>query len=143
MSNPHFSIPNFVQVTNPDGINAMRALTKKHPQAASLFYILMEHMNENNCVMVSMALLARKMGVSRQTTSKAVTYLKTHRYLVVYKVGTTNAYSLNADLVWKSKSGDNRFEAMLTGKVLLTLDEQDDDVQIRVKKSMHQLELIK
>lgn len=131
-----FSAKKFVQITDPDGINALQVLTTQNPKASSLFCILMKYMDDKNCVMVSMALLAKKMNTSRQTTSKAVTYLKKNRYIVVYKVGTTNAYSLNADLVWKSKSGNNRYEAMLDGKVLLSLDEQDADIQenLEIKK---------
>jgi len=126
-----YSHKRFVQITDPDGVNALQVLTEKNPKAACLFCILMKHMDATNCVMVSMSLLAKKMGTSRQTTSKSVQYLKAHRYIMVYKVGTTNAYSLNADLVWKSASGNNRMEAMLTGKILLSLDEQDPEIYER------------
>ena len=134
--------PDFIQFANPGGLRAMQVLTRKNANAAALFYFMCEHMDKSNCLIASRTVLASRMCWSRSTVARAVRFLKQNKYVAVFKSGSSNVYCLNADIVWKTHA-DKRADAMLQGKVLLSLDEQDDDVQIKAKKSMHQLELIK
>jgi len=132
----------FVQLADPDGINAMIALSKANTKAAALFYFMMKYIDKDNCLIVSMDTLGAKMDCSPRTASRAVRYLREHRYIAVFKSGSMNVYTLNSDIIWKDY-GDKRTDALLQGAVLLGLEEQDADVQTRVKRSMNQLELVK
>ncbi|MDQ6961330.1 MAG: replication/maintenance protein RepL [Mariprofundaceae bacterium] len=131
----------FIQLTDPDGIDAMRVLTKANAMAANVFYFLMKYMDTDNCLVVSMHTISLSVGVSRQTISKSVSYLKKHQYIAVFKSGTSNVYTLNSNIVWKDR-GDKKVEALLYGAVLLSLDEQEPESKknASIKK---QLELIK
>jgi len=131
----------FIQLSDPDGIEAMQLITKENPMAANVFYLLMKNMDKQNCLIVSMSTLASKLHVCRNSISRAIKYLRENKYIAIYKSGTTNVYTLNANIVWKDR-GDRKMEALLYGKVLLSLDEQDDDIQANadVKK---QLEVVK
>jgi len=120
--------PDFVQLKDPDGIKAMRLLTKANPMAANVFYLFMQYMDKSNCLIVSMATIGSKLDISRPTVYRAVKYLKENRYIAVLKSGTTNVYCLNSDIVWKD-NGDKRLEALLYGAVLLSLDEQEKPVK--------------
>jgi len=132
----------FVQLSDPDGIKAMRLLTNANPMAANVFYLFMQHMDSQNCLIVSMDTIGGKLGISRPTVYRAVKYLKENNYIAVLKSGTSNVYTLNANIVWKDR-GDKKVEALLYGAVLLSLDEQPDDIKKIVAKKNNQLELIK
>jgi len=131
----------FIQLSDPDGIEAMQLITKENPMAANVFYLLMKNMDKQNCLIVSMATLASKLHVCRNSISRAIKYLRENKYIAIYKSGTTNVYTLNANIVWKDR-GDRKMEALLYGKVLLSLDEQDNDVQTNVSVK-NQFEVIK
>jgi len=115
---------NFVQLSDPDGIKAMRVLTRKNPTAASVFYLFMQHMDKSNCLIVSMETIGSKLSMSRATVYRAVRYLKQNNYIAILKSGATNVYTLNANIVWRDR-GDKKMEALLYGAVLLSLDEQE------------------
>ncbi len=132
----------FVQLADPDGIKAMRALSAKNPNAASLFYLMMQYIDQENCLIASRQVLASKMQCSTKTIQRSVKYLKEHRYIDVFRTGTSNVYTLNSDIVWKA-DGERRASALLQGKVLLDLDEQDEQTQTKVRRGFKQLELIK
>jgi len=131
----------FVQLADPDGIKAMRVLTKRNPAAAALFYALMEYIDKDNCLVASTAVLSAKMGVSASTVTRSVRYLRVHKYIAVLKSGSTNVYVLNSEIVWRDK-GYKKAEALLQGSVLLSLDEQDDETKVAAHKQMHQLNLV-
>ncbi len=133
---------NFVQWSDPDGIDAINALYVKAPAKTipQLFMLLIKLMDEGNGVIVSQSIIAAKLNVSRPTIIKAIKYLVEHRYIAVYKSGNCNVYTLNASLVWKEKAY-KKYEAELFCKVLLSLDEQDQDIKSSAKKTK-QLELV-
>jgi len=120
----------FVQLSDPDGIKAVSALFAKAPTKTpgQLFLLMMELMDKSNGLIASQSILAARLGISRPTLAAAVKYLTDNKYIAVYKSGTSNVYTLNASLVWKDY-GHKKVEAQLDCRVLLSLDEQDDDVK--------------
>jgi len=120
----------FVQLSDPEGIKAVSALFMKAPTKTpgQLFMLMMELMDNSNGLIASQSILASRLDVSRPTLSKAVQYLSEHKYIAIYKSGNSNVYTLNAAVVWKDK-GYKRVEAELNCRVLLSLDEQTDDVK--------------
>jgi len=133
--------PDFVQLRSPHGIRAMKALVKSNKNAASLFYLLMEYMDKQNCLVASMDTLGELMDWSRSTTSRAVRFLRENNYVSVFKTGSSNVYTLNADVVWRTDN-DKRVTALFTANVLLSLKEQDELVKTKVKRGVHKLELV-
>jgi len=141
MSNALKKNSSFVQLSDPSGIKAMRILMLESPTAANVFFLFMQHMDKSNCLIASMETIGSKLGLGRSTVYRAIKYLKENLYIAVYKSGSTNVYTLNADIVWKDR-GDKKMEALLCAKVLLSLDEQDDDVQKNVSVK-NKIEVIK
>ena len=131
----------FVQLADPDGIKAMQVLSKANSKAASLFFLMMKYIDNENCLIASGQVLAEKMGCSPKTIQRNVKFLKEHNYIAVFKSGTSNVYTLNSDIVWKA-DGEKRASALLQGRVLLGLDEQDEQVQTKVRRGFKQLELV-
>jgi len=118
----------FTQVSDPDGWEAINALYKANPTAGSLFVEMVQLMDSSNGLIASMSTLGARIGKTRQTVAKAVSYLEKNKFIQVFKSGNTNVYTLNASLVWKD-SGYKRVEAQLYCSVLLSLDEQSKEVQ--------------
>lgn len=129
---------NFTQVSDPDGWNAINELYRLNPTAGQLFIEMVKLMDESNGLIASMVALGARIDKTRQTVSKAVTFLAKNKYIAIYKSGNSNIYTLNANIVWKNK-GFKKFEAELYCNVLLNLDEQPEEV----KEEAKQLELIK
>ena len=115
----------FVQWKNPDGIKALRKLTRANSMASVLFQWMVQYMDEENCLVASQKVIGEAIGAHPKTVSKAVAYLKAHKYIFVYKSGMSNVYTLNADIVWKGKGDDHAIFEM-RGTVLLGKDEQDE-----------------
>jgi len=132
----------FIQLSDPDGIRALSALYAKAPSSTPghLFLLMMQMMDESNGLVATQTILAGRLGVSRPTIISAVKYLEANKYISVYKSGNSNVYMLNASLVWKEKS-DKKYEAELYCKVLLSLDDQTEEVKKTVVKS-RQMKLV-
>jgi len=125
----------FVQITDPHGLIAMRAVYAKSKVAGDLFQFMMQYMDRSNCLICSMNLLAEGIGKSRVTVARAIKLLEQNKYILIAKVGTTNAYHLNSSICWKAWANGKPY-AKLSGTVLLSLSEQEKEVQEKVKKQL-------
>jgi len=127
--------PPFVQFTNPAGLEAIELLGQSNPKAFQLFMFLCRYMDLKNAVACSQTLLCEALQCSRPTISRAVAFLKDNRYIAVARMGTSNIYHLNADLVWKTEF-DKKPMAQLQGTILLSLSEQEEEVRKKVSKQL-------
>jgi len=125
----------FVQLSDPDGILAQEALTRANPAAATLFLFFMRKIDADNCLIVSQDIISEYMRTSVRTAQRAIKFLKDNNYIQVFKSGSSNVYTLNADIVWKS-DGEGRVNALLTGKVMLSLVEQEPEVIKDVRRRL-------
>jgi hypothetical protein len=132
---------NFIQLSDPTGIKALRVLTTTNPTASIVFQFMYQHMGKDNCLVASQLAIGNAIGYSRQTVAKAIKYLIEYRYVAMFKSGHSNVYTLNADLVWRT-SGSERVNAMLQGSVLLDLEEQEKEVKVKINRNRNQLVLI-
>ena len=73
-----------------------------HPAALRLFMFIVKHMDGSNALCVSMNALQECLGISRQSISTSIKYLKDNGYLCVFKSGTSNVYVINPDIAWTS-----------------------------------------
>jgi len=127
--------PPFVQFTNPAGLEALELLAQAQPKALKLFMFLCKWMNKQNAVACSQTLLCEALNCSRPTVLRAVKFLHDNRYIGIAKMGTTNVYHLNADLVW-STGFNKKPMAEVQGTILLSLSDQEAQVREKVKRQM-------
>ena len=80
-------------------------------------------MDNYNAVMCSHTVIMEVLGVSRQTVSKAITVLKDRGFIAVYKSGTSNVYTINDNVFWKSW-GKNRKYCKFPANIVLAESEQ-------------------
>jgi DNA-binding transcriptional ArsR family regulator len=107
-------------------------LALKHPKAHAILYFLVDQMDEYNAVMCSTKVLEEVLGISRQTISKNITLLKENGFIAVLKSGTSNVYTINDKVYWKT-SGNKQQYSKFPANVVLSMSEQDEFTQMEFK----------
>ena len=119
------STNDFVQVTR-GYIVEMRALASKSPLAHSVLWVLVERMNKTNAVVISQTALSEILGSPRGSISRAISILRDHRWVQVVKIGTSNAYILNSNVVWTSSIKTGKRYAVFNAEVIATETDQSE-----------------
>lgn len=107
-------------------------LAIKHPKAHAILYFLVDQMDEYNAVMCSTKVLEEVLGISRQTISKNITLLKENGFIAVLKSGTSNVYTINDKVYWKSW-GNKKQYSKFPANVVLSMSEQEEFTQMEFK----------
>ena len=102
-------------------------MVRANPRAAALLHTLVAHMDHQAAVVASRGTLAKLVGYSEATVKRAITDLKTDRWIQVVQLGGkggVNAYVVNSSVAW----ADNRDKlclATFSARVIAARDEQD------------------
>jgi len=121
------------QNLKPEYSKALRRLTQKHPIARTILEFLVEHMDNYNAVMCSYAVLQEALEISKASVARSVGVLKEQGFIAVFKSGTSNVYTVNDDLYWKSW-GKNRHYSKFPANVILSVSEQEEQIKLQVEK---------
>lgn len=103
-----------------------------------IFLYLSKEMDQENAIVISQQTLAQLFDVSRMTINTAVKELEAKKLLEIYKIGNTNVYCLNANVVW-TRSRDKIETAKFKAQVIISKDEQLKKVK---KDKLKQLSLL-
>ena len=114
---------NFAQM-NLDHSKEIRALIKQNANAYMIFTFIVEHMDRYNALACSNKVFQEALGLSRTTVYRAIDTLKTSGFVYISKLGTTNVYLANDDLVWKSWA-KNRDYCDFPANIILAKSEQE------------------
>lgn len=125
----------FVQYSRK-GLEALSLLNNL--LAHKIFLYLSKEMDLENAIVISQQTLAQIFDVSRSTVNIAVKELEDKKLLEIYKIGNTNVYCLNANIVW-STSRDKIETAKFKAQVVISKDEQIRKVK---KDKLKQLSLL-
>lgn len=112
---------NFLQLEKSNMTN-MRGLISVSPKAAELLFLLAEHMNHQNALVISMKTLMQILNWSRPTISEAVRILSVDKWIQVVKIGTANAYVINSGVFWQAAR--NLKLATFSAQIVANADEQ-------------------
>lgn len=85
----------------PSGWQTIRGMAD-NSVAVKVYSFLAEHCDHLNALVVAMDVLADELGVSVRTIQRATKFLEERGHLVILKVGTANAYILDAKDIWKN-----------------------------------------
>lgn len=111
----------------------LRGLITRSPNAAKLLMIIAEKMNRQNALMCSFKTLQEITGLGRTTLSQAVSLLRSECWIEVIKIGTANAYVVNARVFWQSYG--NLKHTSFNATIIASSTEQDkeawNDVDLR------------
>jgi len=98
-------------------------LITKNPQAAKVFFFLVENMDSFNALVISQKSLSEALKMGRTNLWKATKYLREQKYLEMYKSGSTNIYCINCQLVWQQSHTRKQF-AKFSANVYISDSEQ-------------------
>ncbi len=115
---------NFVQLYKQHLMD-LRRLTNKDSNALSILLIMVEKMNKQNALIISQKNLEKITGKSRTTVHRAIKVLREEQFIEVIKVGTANAYVVNANVFWQDDHSKKTKFAIFDATVVASLDEQD------------------
>ncbi len=87
----------------------MMWLALKYPKAHAILLFLVDQMDNYNAVVCSSKVLQEVLGVSRQTISASIKILKTNGFISVFKSGTSNVYTINDTVYWKSWGNKHQY----------------------------------
>jgi DNA-binding transcriptional MocR family regulator len=113
-------------------IPALRILNKQSAVAANMFLYLAEQMDAGNAVACSSRILEEALGVGRATVFRAISVLKKSGFVVIYKMGTTNVFTLSSDIVWCATPSGREY-AVLKGSIMIAKSEQERPAQRKIK----------
>lgn len=120
----------FVQFTK-SGLNALAKL--KSAFAVQVFLWLTKEMGNDNALIVSQDTIAEALGVSRQTTNKAISDLEAAQILLVIKAGTSIVYHLNSNFVWQSWATNKKY-AKFSAQIIISEKEYQLSLERRLVK---------
>lgn len=112
----------FIQVSKVY-IDEMNDLAQHAQSAHRVLWTLIKEMNKQNAVMISQDSLCKLTKLSPATIKRSVALLREQQWLEVLKMGTTNIYRVNSNVVWQDRA-DGRW-ASFNARVILNFDEQD------------------
>jgi DNA-binding Lrp family transcriptional regulator len=92
----------------------------KEYQLMNYFY---DRMGRSNALMVSNKKMAALLNCSTRTVITITKMLEEKQYIRIVKVGTSNAYVVNADVAWKT-GRDGKHGAIFNATVVVDWDEQ-------------------
>lgn len=114
--------PPFTQFYN-DNLAQIQWLIEKKPTAASIWFFLVRAMDDRNLAIVPQTVLMDQFNISRASVARAIAFLRDNGFLVIHKVGSANAYSLNHELVWRRSHTEKQY-AFDTANIIFAMDEQ-------------------
>lgn len=102
----------------------LRTLQRENSNASLVFSVIREHMQiGTNAVTISNEALAKIIGVSKRTISRATKHLKEKHYVQVIKIGTTNTYVVNEQVAFAGSVGQRK--AVFSATVIAHESEQE------------------
>ncbi len=114
---------NFVMLFRNE-ISSIVEIQKKDPKAGALFMFFLEHMDQENALLVSRETMSEILGWSVETIKRKVKVLKDMNFIDVLKSGTSNVYVINANIAWTTY-GNKKDYAKFRASVLISKSEQE------------------
>lgn len=128
---------NFVMLFKSE-ISSIVQIQKDDPKAGALFMFLLEHMDKDNALIVSLEAMSEILGWGKATVSRKVKYLKDKNFITTQRTGNSSVYFVNANIAWTTYANKKEY-ATFKASVLISKSEQ----QHRLKSSrFKQLDLI-
>lgn len=84
---------------------------------------IVEHMDNYNALVCSYKVFEDALGISQATVARSIKFLREKNMIYVRKSGSSNVYTLNPDVAWKSW-GKNRQYCKFPANIILSQDEQ-------------------
>lgn len=114
---------NFVQLYK-DNFQLVSKMAAERPAALRIFLWIAELMDERNALATSQMAICEALDLHRNTVTQAIAYLKKHKVMAIFKIGSSHVYALNNEIVWQDLTGNKKY-ALFNAKIYLTQSEQE------------------
>jgi Fe2+ or Zn2+ uptake regulation protein len=114
---------------NNDHTKELIWLALKYPKAHAILLFLIDQMDQYNAVMCSYKVLEEVLSVGHATIARNLKVLKENGFIAILKSGTSNVFTINDDVYWKSW-GSNKKYSKFPANVVLALSEQEENYQM-------------
>lgn len=114
---------NFVMLFRNE-ISSIVNLQKEDAKAGVLFMFLLEHMDRENALIVSIETIAELLKWSRPTVCRKIKFLKEKNFITTVRTGNSSIYFVNANIAW-STYGNKKEYAKFNASVLISKSEQE------------------
>lgn len=115
--------PNFVQL-NKSNLPAVAFLSSENGLAAGIYFFLTERMTNHNAVACSYQVLQDYFNASKTSVYNAIKLLRDKKFFEISKMGNTNVYHLNTEIVWQRNYNSREF-AEFSATIVLSKNEQE------------------
>ena len=122
----------FVQLNMDKQIMASVSKMARNAAAMRIFLFLTQYMDGLNAVVASYKTMEEALDLSKPTITRGIKYLTDNHFIYVMKSGTSNVYTVNPDIVWKSY-GRNKQYCQFPATVILSKSEQSEVKESKVK----------
>ena len=124
--------PRFKALTE-DMFPFVTELSRVNPQASAIFLFFVEHMGNQNALVVSYSAMEQHFKKGRKAIYNAINYLKENKFIDILKSGNMNVYCINARIVW-NQSQDKIHFAKFHAVIYATKSEQISKSKINNSK---------
>ena len=99
--------------------------TLKKPTASALLHFMCSYMADQNALVISQAVLAKRLGISGRTVSTAIADLAAHQWIQVVRLGKGKecAYVVNDRVAWDKPRGSLHL-SLFSASVVADADDQ-------------------
>lgn len=118
----------FVQLYRSQ-MRALRQLATDSPAAHAVLYVLLERMNNRNALVASHATLAKLVGKSKATITRALATLRERNFVQVLRVGNLTAIVVNSRIAWSDDLVLRERLAVFDAQIIAAESEQLDGIE--------------
>lgn len=112
----------FVQLQR-DSIPKLIELAEDNHFAFKILMNFSQVMDKKNAIMISNSTMQSIFNVSRSTIARTIKYLSDKKWIQIVKVGTANAYAINASIFWTTNR--NEKYSVFDAAVVTSMSEQN------------------
>lgn len=131
---------NFVMLFRNE-ISSIVNLQKEDAKAGVLFMFLLEHMDRENALIVSIETISELLEWSRPTVCRKIKFLKEKNFITTARTGNSSIYFVNANIAW-STYGNKKEYAKFKASVLISKSEQEYRIKSTKFKQIDLLDVL-
>lgn len=118
---------------NHQNYKAKLNLAIHHPMPNAILEFFISEMDNTNAICVSMAVLEKVFGMTRQALRVHIAFLVEKKFIEIFKIGNMNAYAVNAYVVF-TQGEANLWKAKFVATMYLDYEEQTTQVKSKYAK---------
>ena len=118
---------NFVMLFRNE-ISSIVNLQKEDAKAGVLFMFLLEHMDRENALIVSIETISELLEWSRPTVCRKIKFLKEKNFITTARTGNSSIYFVNANIAWSTYGNKKEYAKGLYNAIVQYQDVEEKNL---------------